>query len=69
MESIDRLPSLKELLVAHDLWAKKSLGQNFLLNPAITDRIAKAARTRRSGGAQLAREHRRFRAAERRTAR
>ena len=43
MERFDQLPSLKELLIAHDLWAKKSLGQNFLLNPSITDRIATSA--------------------------
>ncbi|MBX9977245.1 MAG: 16S rRNA (adenine(1518)-N(6)/adenine(1519)-N(6))-dimethyltransferase RsmA [Alphaproteobacteria bacterium] len=36
---LDQLPSLKELLIKHDLWAKKSLGQNFLLDPNITDRI------------------------------
>lgn len=29
--------------MAHDLWAKKSLGQNFLLDQNITDRIARHA--------------------------
>jgi len=41
---LNDLPALKELLIAHDLWAKKSLGQNFLLNPSITDRIARVAK-------------------------
>lgn len=41
--SLAGLPSLKDLLMAHDLWAKKSLGQNFLLDQNITDRIARHA--------------------------
>ena len=40
------LPSLKDLLIAHDLWAKKSLGQNFLLDQNITDRIARHAQVK-----------------------
>jgi 16S rRNA (adenine1518-N6/adenine1519-N6)-dimethyltransferase len=39
----DDLPTLRDLLEAHDLWAKKSLGQYFLLDLNITRRIAKAA--------------------------
>ncbi len=45
-DPIDSLPSLKELLIQHDLWAKKALGQNFLLNPAVTDHIAESARVK-----------------------
>jgi 16S rRNA (adenine1518-N6/adenine1519-N6)-dimethyltransferase len=37
------LPSLRETIEQHGLFAKKSLGQNFLLNMEITRRIAKAA--------------------------
>lgn len=37
------LPSLKDVIAAHDLRAQKSLGQNFLMDPQITDRIAAAA--------------------------
>lgn len=37
------LPSLREELEAHGLWAKKSLGQHFLLDMNITRRIARAA--------------------------
>ncbi len=37
------LPSLKSVIDAHDLRARKSLGQNFIMDPAITDRIAMAA--------------------------
>ncbi len=43
-DTINALPSLKELLTQHELWAKKSLGQNFLLNSSITDRIAASAK-------------------------
>jgi 16S rRNA (adenine1518-N6/adenine1519-N6)-dimethyltransferase len=39
----DDLPSLREELEAHDLWAKKSLGQHFLLDMNVTRRIARAA--------------------------
>jgi 16S rRNA (adenine1518-N6/adenine1519-N6)-dimethyltransferase len=37
------LPSLREVIDKHGLLAKKSLGQNFLLNMDVTRRIAKAA--------------------------
>jgi 16S rRNA (adenine1518-N6/adenine1519-N6)-dimethyltransferase len=38
--NLDILPSLKETVDAYDLRAKKSLGQNFLFDQNITDRIA-----------------------------
>ncbi len=41
--SLEALPSLRAELEAHDLWAKKSLGQHFLLDMNITRRIARAA--------------------------
>lgn len=37
------LPTLREELEAHDLWANKRLGQHFLLDLNITRRIARAA--------------------------
>ncbi|MEI9997165.1 MAG: 16S rRNA (adenine(1518)-N(6)/adenine(1519)-N(6))-dimethyltransferase RsmA [Rhizomicrobium sp.] len=39
----DALPPLREVIAAHDLQAKKSLGQNFLLDLNLTGRIARAA--------------------------
>ena len=39
----DELPSLREELEAHDLWANKRLGQHFLLDMNITRRIVRAA--------------------------
>ncbi|MEZ5995827.1 MAG: 16S rRNA (adenine(1518)-N(6)/adenine(1519)-N(6))-dimethyltransferase RsmA [Hyphomonadaceae bacterium] len=39
----DDLPTLREELEAHDLWANKGLGQHFLLDLNITRRIARAA--------------------------
>lgn len=36
---IDELPSLRETVEMHDLMAKKALGQNFLLDRNITDKI------------------------------
>jgi 16S rRNA (adenine1518-N6/adenine1519-N6)-dimethyltransferase len=39
----DDLPTLREELEAHDLWANKGLGQHFLLDLNITRRIAKIA--------------------------
>jgi 16S rRNA (adenine1518-N6/adenine1519-N6)-dimethyltransferase len=42
-ENNDSLPSLREVIEHHGLLAKKSLGQNFLLNMEVTRRIAKAA--------------------------
>jgi 16S rRNA (adenine1518-N6/adenine1519-N6)-dimethyltransferase len=40
---IDDLPPLREVIKRHDLRAKKSLGQNFLLDLNLTARIARAA--------------------------
>jgi 16S rRNA (adenine1518-N6/adenine1519-N6)-dimethyltransferase len=40
---IDELPPLREVIAAHDLRAKKSFGQNFLLDLNLTARIARAA--------------------------
>ncbi len=37
------LPPLRDVIRVHDLRAKKSLGQNFLLDLNLTDRIAQAA--------------------------
>ena len=37
------LPPLREVIAAHGLSASKSLGQHFLLDPNLTDRIARAA--------------------------
>ncbi|MEQ1618574.1 MAG: rRNA adenine N-6-methyltransferase family protein, partial [Terricaulis sp.] len=37
------LPSLRDELEAHGLWAKKALGQHFLLDMNITRRIARTA--------------------------
>ncbi|HZQ40849.1 MAG TPA: 16S rRNA (adenine(1518)-N(6)/adenine(1519)-N(6))-dimethyltransferase RsmA [Rhizomicrobium sp.] len=39
----DGLPPLREVIAAHQLAAKKSLGQNFLLDLNLTARIARAA--------------------------
>ena len=39
----DDLPTLRQELEAHDLWANKALGQHFLLDLNITRRIARAA--------------------------
>ncbi len=43
MAQIDDLPPLREIIRAYDLGAKKSLGQNFLLDMNLTLRIARAA--------------------------
>jgi 16S rRNA (adenine1518-N6/adenine1519-N6)-dimethyltransferase len=40
---LDSLPPLREVISAHDLRAEKKLGQNFLLDLNITDKIARAA--------------------------
>ena len=40
---IDDLPPLREVIKRHGLSAKKSLGQNFLLDLNLTGRIARAA--------------------------
>lgn len=43
MSSIDALPPLRDVIAAHDLAAKKSLGQNFLLDLNLTAKIARLA--------------------------
>ena len=43
MSAIDDLPPLREVIRQHGLRAKKSLGQNFLLDLNLTARIARAA--------------------------
>jgi 16S rRNA (adenine1518-N6/adenine1519-N6)-dimethyltransferase len=42
MSAIDGLPPLRDVIRRHDLQAKKSLGQNFLLDLNLTSRIARA---------------------------
>src|SRR6185312_4534780 len=42
MAQIDDLPPLREVIARHGLAAKKSLGQNFLLDLNLTARIARA---------------------------
>ncbi len=41
--SIDALPPLREVIAEHGLAAKKSLGQNFILDLNLTSKIARAA--------------------------
>ncbi len=43
MSAIDDLPPLRDVIRQHDLAARKSLGQNFLLDLNLTARIARAA--------------------------
>jgi 16S rRNA (adenine1518-N6/adenine1519-N6)-dimethyltransferase len=43
MGTIDGLPPLREVILAHDLVAKKQLGQNFLLDLNLTAKIARLA--------------------------
>ena len=43
MSTIDDLPPLREVIATHKLSAKKSLGQNFLLDLNLTTRIARLA--------------------------
>jgi 16S rRNA (adenine1518-N6/adenine1519-N6)-dimethyltransferase len=43
MPGADSLPPLRDVIAAHDLRAKKSLGQNFLFDLNLTRRIARAA--------------------------
>ncbi|MEJ8475342.1 16S rRNA (adenine(1518)-N(6)/adenine(1519)-N(6))-dimethyltransferase RsmA [Roseibium algae] len=43
MPQIDDLPPLREVIANHSLDARKSLGQNFLLDLNLTSRIARAA--------------------------
>jgi 16S rRNA (adenine1518-N6/adenine1519-N6)-dimethyltransferase len=48
-EAVDALPPLREVIDAHDLRAQKSLGQNFLLDMNITDKIVREAMDRDGG--------------------
>ncbi|MEL6922148.1 MAG: 16S rRNA (adenine(1518)-N(6)/adenine(1519)-N(6))-dimethyltransferase RsmA [Pseudomonadota bacterium] len=41
--AVDGLPPLRAVIEAHDLQAKKALGQNFLLDLNLTSKIARAA--------------------------
>ncbi len=43
MSGLDDLPPLREVIAAHDLAARKSLGQNFLLDLNLTAKIARQA--------------------------
>ncbi len=43
MSGLDNLPPLREVIATHDLRAQKSLGQNFLLDLNLTDKIARQA--------------------------
>src|SRR5260370_6139795 len=43
MSAIDNLPPLRDVIREHSLSARKSLGQNFLLDLNLTARIARAA--------------------------
>ncbi|MCR8826732.1 16S rRNA (adenine(1518)-N(6)/adenine(1519)-N(6))-dimethyltransferase RsmA [Pseudosulfitobacter koreensis] len=43
MNTIDSLPPLREVIDTHDLRARKSLGQNFLLDLNLTAKIARQA--------------------------
>tara|TARA_R110002049_G_scaffold23545_5_gene83462 strand:- start:17144 stop:17986 length:843 start_codon:yes stop_codon:yes gene_type:complete len=43
MSGIDDLPPLREVITTHDLAARKSLGQNFLLDLNLTAKIARQA--------------------------
>lgn len=45
MAQIDDLPPLRDVIATHGLNAKKSLGQNFLLDLNLTSRIARSAGT------------------------
>jgi 16S rRNA (adenine1518-N6/adenine1519-N6)-dimethyltransferase len=42
-DAIDDLPPLRDVIAAHDLAARKTLGQHFLLDLNLTDKIARAA--------------------------
>ena len=43
MATIDGLPPLREVIATHELAARKSLGQNFLLDLNLTAKIARQA--------------------------
>src|SRR6185369_11205136 len=49
MPEVDKLPPLREVIATHGLAAKKSLGQNFLLNLNLTRKIARAAGAEEGG--------------------
>ena len=41
MSAIDNLPPLRDVIAAHQLSARKSLGQNFILELNLTAKIAR----------------------------
>ena len=41
MSGLDTLPSLREALESHGLWAKKAFGQHFLLDLNVTRKISR----------------------------
>jgi len=43
MKQLSTLPPLKDVIARHELFTKKGLGQHFLLNEAVTDRIVQYA--------------------------
>ena len=43
MSAIDHLPPLRDVIANHGLSARKSLGQNFLLDLNLTAKIARVA--------------------------
>lgn len=43
MPALDGLPPLRDVITRHDLAAKKSLGQNFLLDLNLTQKVARTA--------------------------
>ncbi len=47
--AIEALPALRDIIAAHGLSAQKSLGQNFLLDMNITDKIVREAMLRDGG--------------------
>ena len=49
MPDADKLPPLREVIAAHGLAAKKSLGQNFLFDLNLTRKIARAAGANEGG--------------------
>src|SRR5689334_6847776 len=49
MPETDNLPPLRDVIAAHGLAAKKSLGQNFLLDLNLTRKIARAAGANEGG--------------------
>jgi 16S rRNA (adenine1518-N6/adenine1519-N6)-dimethyltransferase len=49
MPEADNLPPLRDVIAAHDLAAKKSLGQNFLFDLNLTRKIARAAGAQEGG--------------------